>query len=99
MKTRLCVSLSAAVLILVAGPALSGPAAFVAGQKLDSGLGDLPHYSTWADPSGRNPMGSRVAGESLDDGLGELPHYSTWVDKTGRDPMGRSGTQVAQVKN
>ena len=99
MKTRLCVSLSAAVLILAAGPALSGSAASVAGQKLDSGLGELPHYSTWADPSGRNPMGRRVAGESLDDGLGELPHYSKWVDKTGRDPMGRRDTQLAQAKN
>jgi hypothetical protein len=98
MKTRLCVSLSAAVLILAAGPALSGPAAAVAGEKLDSGLGSLPHYSQWADPTGRNPMGSRVAGESLDDGLGELPHYSKWVDKTGRDPLGRSGMQVAQVR-
>lgn len=99
MKFSLCASLSAAALILAAGPALSGPAAFVAGQKLDSGLGNLPHYSTWSDRSGRNPMGNRVVGESLDDGLGELPHYSKWVDKTGRDPLGRQGTQVAQVKN
>jgi hypothetical protein len=62
----------------------------VAGEKLDSGLGDLPHYSKWEDRSGRRPMGNRVLGESLDDGLGELPHYSQWVDPTGRDPMGRT---------
>jgi hypothetical protein len=99
MKTRAYVFLSAAVLMLAAGPALSGPAVHVAGEKLDSGLGSLPHYSKWADPTGRNPMGSRVAGESLDDGVGELPHYSKWVDKTGRDPLGRRGTQVAQVKH
>lgn len=98
MKTRLCVALSAAVLILAAGPALSGPTASVAGQKLDSGLGALPHYSKWADPTGRNPMGERIAGESLDNGLGELPHYSKWVDKTGRDPLGRNAAQVAQAK-
>ena len=28
----------------------------VAGEKVDSGLGDLPHYSKWADPTGKNPM-------------------------------------------
>ena len=24
--------------------------------KIDSGLGDLPHYRDWIDPSGREPM-------------------------------------------
>jgi hypothetical protein len=24
--------------------------------KVDSGLGELPHYRNWADPSGRAPM-------------------------------------------
>ena len=24
--------------------------------KIDSGLGDLPHYRDWIDPSGRMPM-------------------------------------------
>jgi hypothetical protein len=99
MKNHLVVALSAAVLALAAGPALPGPAASVAGEKLDSGLGDLPHYSTWADPTGRNPMGNRIVGESLDDGLGALPHYSKWIDKTGRDPLGRKGTQLAQARN
>ena len=98
MKFSLCV-LSVAALIAAAGPALAGPPAFVAGQKLDSGVGELPHYRNWADPSGRNPKGNRVAGESLDDGLGSLPHYSKWVDKSGRDPMGSKDTQVAQAKN
>jgi hypothetical protein len=28
----------------------------VAGEKLDSGLGELPHYSKWADPTGKNPL-------------------------------------------
>lgn len=95
MKTRLCLTLSAAAVLLAAGPALSGPDTAVPGQKIDSGLGELPHYSKWADPSGRHPMGHRVLGESLDDGLGELPHYSKWVDPTGRDPLGRGATQVA----
>lgn len=25
--------------------------------KVDSGLGDLPHYRDWIDPTGRSPMG------------------------------------------
>ncbi len=32
-------------------PAVTTPAA-----KVDSGLGDLPHYRDWIDPSGRAPM-------------------------------------------
>jgi hypothetical protein len=62
----------------------------IAGEKLDSGLGELPHYSKWDDRTGRQPMRHRVIGESLDDGLGDLPHYSQWVDPTGRDPLGRA---------
>lgn len=85
MKT-FCLSLAAAALLLSSGPLLAGPETFVAGQKLDSGLGELPHYSRW-----RN----HVAGESMDDGLGELPHYSKWADASGRDPLGRAGTPVA----
>lgn len=61
----------------------------VIGEKLDSGLGQLPPYAQWDDKTGRQPMRHRVAGESLDDGLGELPHYSRWTDRSGRDPMGR----------
>ena len=60
---------------------------FVAGQKLDSGLGDIPHYSQWTDRTGRAPLAYPVVGESLDSGLGELPHYSQWTDRTGRDPL------------
>jgi hypothetical protein len=62
----------------------------VAGEKLDSGLGELPHYSKW---------GTKVAGEKLDSGLGELPHYSKWADPTGKNPLHaaapvqRDGTQ------
>ncbi len=51
----------------------------VAGEKLDSGLGQLLHYSRWTDLSGKT-----LVGEKLDSGLGELPHYSQWVDATGK---------------
>lgn len=64
----------------------------VPGQKIDSGLGQLPHYRHWADRSGR--LTTVVLGESLDDGLGELPHYSQWKDPSGRDPLGRGAGRV-----
>ncbi len=83
------------VAFAAAAATASAPSAPLAGQKLDSGLGELPHYSQWLDKSGHRPMAYRVAGESLDNGLGDLPHYANWVDKTGRDPMGRQGLQVA----
>jgi len=50
----------------------------VAGEKIDSGLGDLPHYSKWR---------THVAGEKVDSGLGDLPHYSKWADPTGKNPL------------
>jgi hypothetical protein len=53
----------------------------VAGQKIDSGLADLPHYSQWADKTGKNVKPVNVAGQKLDSGLGDLPHYSQWVDR------------------
>ncbi len=50
-----------------------------AGEKLDSGLGELAHFSKWVDMSGKT-----LVGQSLDDGLGELPHYSKWADMSGK---------------
>lgn len=95
MKNALALTLAAAALFLTAGPTLAAPDTAVAGQKLDSGLGELPNYSQWTDPTGRHPMGERVLGESLDSGLGELPHYSKWLDRSGRDPMHHAVVQVA----
>jgi hypothetical protein len=62
-------------------------ASAVAGQKLDSGLGDLPHYRDWADPTGKAPVAAKVAGQKIDSGLGDLPHYRYWADPTGKSPM------------
>jgi hypothetical protein len=92
MKSKITIALGAAALLATAVLAQAAPVA-VSGQKIDSGLGGLPHYSQWLDKSGRDPMGARVVGESLDNGLGELPHYSQWTDRTGRDPM--AGTVTA----
>jgi len=33
------------------------------GAKLDNGLGDLPHYRDWVDPSGRAPMEPMLTAE------------------------------------
>jgi hypothetical protein len=55
----------------------------VPGEKIDSGLGEMPRYGT-------------VAGQKIDSGLGDLPHYRHWADKTGRAPMG--GQQLAQAE-
>ena len=53
----------------------------VTGEKLDSGLGSLPHYREWRDqfkPAAPVAAGriNPVLGEKLDSGLGELPRYS-----------------------
>lgn len=70
-------------------------AAKVVGEKLDSGLGSLPHYRHWTDPTGKQMQPARaeaetalaakpVVGEKLDSGLGDLPHYRDWADATGK---------------
>jgi hypothetical protein len=93
MKTIAC-----AVLMAVAGAAFAaGPVSKpVPGAKIDSGLGELPHYRHWVDKTGKHPMGVAVLGESQDSGLGDLPHYSRWIDKSGKDPMGER--RVAAVR-
>lgn len=70
----------------------------VAGQKLDSGLGDLPHYSQWADKTGKTPLRAATTGEKLDSGLGDLPHYSKWADPTGKTPMPSAPVQQASLR-
>lgn len=79
-----------------------GAATQVPGQKIDSGLGDLPHYSRWTDATGKIPLrhasnastaSVRVAGEKTDSGVGDLPHFSQWVDMTGRQ-----AERVSQAK-
>jgi hypothetical protein len=67
----------------------------VVGEKLDSGLGELPHYRHWVDPTGKQPQptnagavtalaATQVAGEKLDSGLGNLPHYREWANASGK---------------
>ena len=90
MKTTLIALLAlVGALVLATSPASAADkvpqAKRVAGEKLDSGLGDLPHYRTWSDPSGKNPQ--QFAGEKLDSGLGDLPPYRLWADPSGKTPV------------
>jgi hypothetical protein len=57
----------AAMLAISATPTMSvgAPAAHVEGEKLDSGLGDLPHYRDWADKTGKAPVGAAASGQQL----------------------------------
>lgn len=77
--------------------------ASVAGEKVDSGLGDLPHYRAWSDPTGKAPMRTAsvvaaakpaLSGEKQDSGLGSLPHYKHWGATAARLPA----VQVSQAR-
>jgi hypothetical protein len=58
--TVLASALGAALLVPAgAAPAdaAATPTTRVQGEKIDSGLGDLPHYRDWKDPTGKAPLG------------------------------------------
>jgi hypothetical protein len=85
MNTLVRVPLAAALAALTSLSAATANAADaaaapvrVAGEKVDSGLGELPHYNRWR---------THVAGEKIDSGLADLPHYSKWADPTGKNPL------------
>lgn len=57
----------------------------VTGEKLDNGLGRLPHYREWhygwsTNRKNAQPRLNPVAGEKLDSGLGELQPHSVHVE-------------------
>ena len=56
VAASLAVSFASLSTVAVAAERGAVPAHKVSGEKVDSGLGDLPHYSKWADPTGKNPM-------------------------------------------
>jgi hypothetical protein len=65
MKFLMIVALAAALpLQATTASATDAVSSKVTGQKIDSGLGELPHYRLWADPSGKNPTAAPVAAES-----------------------------------
>jgi len=83
MNTKKIVIATLATVFASAVASIAAPAATrIQGEKLDSGLGELPHYREWASyPQlrGMTAMVNRVAGEKLDSGLGELPPYREWA--------------------
>lgn len=52
--------------VAVAAERGAAPAHKVSGEKVDSGLGDLPHYSKWADPTGKNPVQGKAQARADD---------------------------------
>ena len=64
MKNFLFLSAGAALAVVVLANAAVADADTVpvriAGEKVDSGLGELPHYSQWADPSGKTVTPART---------------------------------------
>lgn len=61
VNTRKIQFVAVAALLLIAATSItSASTAPLANQKIDDGLGDLPHYSRWIDPTGRDPLGREV---------------------------------------
>ncbi len=84
------ISTLAVVLTLALAPITHAGGNTASGQKLDSGLGKLPHYSQWAKHpklAALAAAANHVPGEKLDSGLGQLPHYSKWADSSGKQRL------------
>ncbi len=61
--TTLIVSAACAATTLFAATAVAAEKrapVHVSGEKLDSGLGDLPHYRDWSDKTGKNVVGKPI---------------------------------------
>jgi hypothetical protein len=69
----------------------------IPGQSLDDGLGDLPHYAHWADPTGRMSPRINIPGETLDSGLGafvdQLEREFNEPMQVGTAPANKSATR------
>ena len=112
MHSRQLAVFVAAALVVAASSLHADTGPQVVGEKVDSGLGQLPHYSQWADPTGKAVvpvsvqvprrtkliMRTGLLGEKIDSGLGQLPHYSQWADATGKDPMGPQVMRTARTE-
>ena len=83
MNARKIVFVAAATIFASAIASAANPASVrIQGEKLDTGLGELPHYREWAQYPhlrGMTAVVNRVQGEKLDSGLGELPPYREWA--------------------
>ena len=66
VAASLAVSFASLSSVAVAAERAVAPVNKVSGEKVDSGLGDLPHYSKWADPTGKNPMQGKTVAQRDD---------------------------------
>lgn len=57
------IALAIGVAALSACASMNAPSSAVPAAKVDSGLGDLPHYRDWIDPTGRAPMAPLLTAE------------------------------------
>ena len=95
MRTLAIVMLAAMLPLhaaLAATPGLAPAAHAVAGQKIDSGLGELPHYRLWADPSGKNPLGQASVADVQDLGAAKSRHSAN------AKPTALESTELAGLK-
>lgn len=64
-QTLKIVALATGVLTMTACASLdAGQSAAIPAAKVDNGLGELPHYRDWVDPSGRMPTQVLTASDS-----------------------------------
>jgi hypothetical protein len=84
MRSLLAVAALAFAAAVPAHAESPAPRTGVPGEKVDSGLGQLPPFIEWhRHPQLRKLAGRSVAraeGEKVDSGLGDLPPYSQWRD-------------------
>ena len=73
VAASLAVSFASLSTVAVAAERSAAPANQVSGEKVDSGLGDLPHYSKWADPTGKNPVQGKAQAKGEDKPAQRLP--------------------------
>jgi uncharacterized protein YijF (DUF1287 family) len=93
MKFLMIVALAAALpLQATTASATDAKSAAVAGQKIDSGLGELPHYRLWADPSGKNPVTRPVAADAQRSAEPKAQHNA------GAKALAPQSTEVATLK-
>ena len=94
MKPFMIVALLLAVPLHDAVAVESGaaPAAGVASQKIDSGLGELPHYRLWADPSGKSPTREPVVVKADD------PSKAKSAKRTDATAAAAASTHLAGLK-
>lgn len=83
-----------------AEPPRANTAVTVVGQKVDSGLGDLPHYRYWTTLPARSASGGaavRIVGEKLDSGLGALSGSLAMSNYAAATQLASSSDRVTRV--